>query len=658
MAIVTDVERRAMTTKVIIGLVYVLLTIGGLSMLYPFALMIASASTNKVDYYEYRLIPRYLYDDDLLFTKYWQMKHLGWWGGNRRPMLLAYQRSDDTYNQSQWTLRHFSHLHKGQPDYIDWQSEAVRQRVADYYEFKWSLPEKYTRIYFWSSASHFRNAERFQDWLKRKYGSIESLNEAYGTDYEVFKSLDSRDYKVGAPVFRWVMPYNYFRHVYVDYDGQHYRDWMEWRREALTPQDIGATTIDPWYQYYLLGKYKRADARQTVEALNQDWGTQYEAMHDIEMPEQAPKNPKERTFWEMIVRDKMARAYLRLVDCQEEFTEFLKGRYTTVEELNQALGADYGSFEDIVLPEDYPEGDAVLYDEWARFVEVAPLESIRVIRVERMYQDFLREKYGAVDALNGAYETSYASFSEIRPPYKAEDTVEVMSQETRWRLYFIFRNYWTALMYLFVQGNAFWNTSVLVGLHVLIQLIINPLAAYALSRYKLRYGNAILLFVVATMAFPPEVAMIPRFLMLRNFGLLNTYWAIVLPWMAQGYFIFLLKGFFDSLPPELFDQGKIDGASEMRMFFQVVIPICKPIFAVIALQAFRAMYSAFMFALLVCQEKSKWTLMVFIYQYQQTQGVTDSEVMAALVLSALPTLVVFLMVQKVILRGIVIPQMK
>jgi multiple sugar transport system permease protein len=195
-------------------------------------------------------------------------------------------------------------------------------------------------------------------------------------------------------------------------------------------------------------------------------------------------------------------------------------------------------------------------------------------------------------------------------------------------------------------------------MHVALQLTVNPLAAYALSRYKLSYGHSILLILVATMAFPHEVAMIPRFLMIKEMHLLNTYWAIVLPWLAQGYFIFLLKGFFDSLPPELFESAKIDGASEMRMFLQIAVPVCKPIFAVIALQAFSAMYSAFMFALLVCQDKARWTLMVFLYQYQHMPGINDSEVMAALVIAAIPTLVVFLLAQGVIIRGIIVPHMK
>ena len=112
------------------------------------------------------------------------------------------------------------------------------------------------------------------------------------------------------------------------------------------------------------------------------------------------------------------------------------------------------------------------------------------------------------------------------------------------------------------------------------------------------------------------------------------------------------------VPPELFESAKMDGAGELRMFYQIAVPICRPIFAVIALDAFRRMYGAFMFALLVCQDKAKWTIMVFIYQSQQIPAVQPYTVMAALTLTAIPTLLVFLFVQREILRGIVIPHMK
>ena len=155
------------------------------------------------------------------------------------------------------------------------------------------------------------------------------------------------------------------------------------------------------------------------------------------------------------------------------------------------------------------------------------------------------------------------------------------------------------------------------------------------------------------MAFPPMVTQIPAFLMLRDLGLLNTFAALLLPGLAHGYSIFLLKGFFDSLPRELYESAEIDGAGEWRMFWTLTMSLSKPILAVIALHAFTAAYTNFMFAMLTCQDERMWTLMVWLYKLQNESG--DAVINASLVLAALPTLLVFLLAQRFILRGIVVP---
>jgi multiple sugar transport system permease protein len=155
------------------------------------------------------------------------------------------------------------------------------------------------------------------------------------------------------------------------------------------------------------------------------------------------------------------------------------------------------------------------------------------------------------------------------------------------------------------------------------------------------------------MAFPAEVAAIPSFLLLKGLGLLNTFAALVLPSAASGYMIFLLKGFFDSLPQELFEAGAIDGAKESAMMMRIAIPLSRPVLGYLALTAFMGAYGAFLYAFLVAQDQRIWTLMVWIYQLQviAPRAVT----MAALTLAAIPTLVVFLLAQRVIMRGIVLP---
>jgi multiple sugar transport system permease protein len=180
---------------------------------------------------------------------------------------------------------------------------------------------------------------------------------------------------------------------------------------------------------------------------------------------------------------------------------------------------------------------------------------------------------------------------------------------------------------------------------------------YCTGLRKSQTERPIILFLLATMAFPAEVAMIPNFLLLRDLGLLNSYAALVLPGAASGMSIFLLKGFFDSLPQELFEAATIDGASETRIFFHVALPLVKPILAVGVLGSFIAAYNGWEWAIVVCQDPKIWTIAVWTYQFSQTAAAPYT-VMAAFVINSIPVLLVFLFCQKVILKGIVLPTMK
>jgi len=158
------------------------------------------------------------------------------------------------------------------------------------------------------------------------------------------------------------------------------------------------------------------------------------------------------------------------------------------------------------------------------------------------------------------------------------------------------------------------------------------------------------------MAFPPMVGMIPQFLIIQRLGLLNTFAALVLPTTINGMLIFLLKGFFDSMPKELYEAAELDGAGEWTKFWTLTITLSKPILAVIALGAFTGAYSAFMMALIIIPDPEMWTIMVWIFQLQsQSHGAV---VYASIVLAALPTFLVFAFCQNLIIRGIVVPTEK
>lgn len=381
---------------------------------------------------------------------------------------------------------------------------------------------------------------------------------------------------------------------------------------------------------------------------------------------------------------------------QRRYQEFLRGRYGTIDRLNRAYVEENVGFQTITPPADLLERrswsppDTPKYREWRTFKAALPPEWRIPVRETRLWQEFVRAKYqnrfdgvppsvasGATsfeslkvpqDQLllaefkaksmpkryaGGAAEAAWARRSDAPMPLLADEQAAVVARPQELRREFAGRNYAYVLDYILLNGRAVWNTFVFCALAILTQLIVNPLAAYALSRYPVRQSGSILIFLLATMAFPAEVAMIPSFLLLKGLGLLNTFAALVLPVAASGYMIFLLKGFFDSLPQELFEAGALDGASEVTLLTKVALPLSRPVFGYLALLAFMGAYSAFIYAFLVVQDQSMWTLSVFVYQLQNIAP--RSVMMAALTLAALPTLLVFLLCQRVVTKGIVLP---
>jgi multiple sugar transport system permease protein len=335
---------------------------------------------------------------------------------------------------------------------------------------------------------------------------------------------------------------------------------------------------------------------------------------------------------------------------------------------NQAVGTAYSSYAEVPFPATLP---AVGGEPWSRFVreilnpgmvELTPEGEAAWQASGRNRVDFVRSlarpEHLKVTSVDQAFADWAAKrgVEDARIPQRVADWRDFQAAKGFWRWQFAVQNYLYVLDEVMIQGNGVRNTAILVVLTVLGALTINPMAAYALSRFRLRQTYQVLLFFLATIAFPAEVAMIPNFLMLKELGLLNTFGALVLPGLVNGFSIFLLKGFFDSLPKELYEAADIDGANEWQIFWGFTMNLSKPILAVIALNAFIGAYSAFFFALILAPDQNMWTLMVWIYQLRQTAG--PGIVYASLLITAVPTLVVYLCAQNVILRGIVVPSEK
>jgi ABC-type glycerol-3-phosphate transport system permease component len=348
-----------------------------------------------------------------------------------------------------------------------------------------------------------------------------------------------------------------------------------------------------------------------------------------------PTGP-ERELWAEFVKTNLNCLFVHL-DPQgmKQFRQSLAAKFSNnLAEMNKTNDTSYKSFDAV----------NVSYGE------------LRNTSLFTLYSEFIRNTAApeqlTVDTPSTRYR-DYIGSNTATPPFIARDYMIFGKNQGPWLVEIMTRNYRNVIGYLAVYGRAAMNTLIYIGLSIGIALFVNPLAAYALSRFGLKSTYMILMFFLGTMAFPGAVTMIPNFLMLKNFHLLNSFWALVLPGMANGFSIFILKGFFDSIPKEIYESALLDGANEWTMFWKFTMALSKPILALITLGAFTGAYTAFMFALIICPDERMWTLMVWLFQLQQDAH--QSVIYAALVLAALPTLLVFIFAQNTIMKGIVVP---
>ncbi len=210
--------------------------------------------------------------------------------------------------------------------------------------------------------------------------------------------------------------------------------------------------------------------------------------------------------------------------------------------------------------------------------------------------------------------------------------------------------------------------SVTVSLAVVVlQLFISSLAAYALSHLvSPAVARWLLLFFVATLMIPPILLFIPLYNMMSGFpfksipftsipfpniNLLNSYWPLILPYTAWGLSILVLKGFFDQISKQTIEAARIDGASEFKIYWKIVMPLSKPILGVMAILTYIAVFDDFFWPYIVAQDPKVWTYPVALY-YAQSSMAEPNVTMALAVIAAVPTVLLAVIFQKHIEKGI------
>jgi len=631
MPIISKIGRRDPKVRILYAGMYAALILGGVTMVYPFLLMISGSTKSAVDTRDFDVIPRFIKDDAMLYRKHIEALF------NERLDLMKAAYDEDTPS--------FENLE------LPKKSDVKSVRLWHEFLAQADLPSTATALGHMAARVSKTNPlmlRRFKKELSDRYdGDLAVLNRTLQSDFATWNAF-------------WVDPENYLvRH------GRPLNNPFALAVDAFKSKQPDAFKTHFAVEGFYKALFLKTQYSKNIDEYNRTHETDYASYADVRLSRTTPDGTaQEQADWENFVRLSLNLLWIRVDDAaRSDYQSYLKAKYLAIENLNRNYETDYTAFEAIPLVTKLPFQGLILTD-WDGFIagwkdpdtdvlHQPALHHIRIDGPDFLFRDYLKSRFTTIAALNSQLGSSYADFSEVKVPLKDAHYLEFQGLRNALKREFVVRNYATVFDFLLLHGRGILNTVIYCVLAVLSALIINPMAAYAMSRYRLPATYKILLFMLLTMAFPPMVTQIPVFLMLRDFNLLNTFAALILPGLAHGYSIFLLKGFFDSLPREQYESAEIDGANEWTMFWRITMSLSKPILAVIALQAFNMAYSNFMFALLFCQDQEMWTLMVWLYQLQAQSG--QAVLYASLIIAAIPTFIIFAFCQNIIMRGIVVP---
>jgi multiple sugar transport system permease protein len=200
-------------------------------------------------------------------------------------------------------------------------------------------------------------------------------------------------------------------------------------------------------------------------------------------------------------------------------------------------------------------------------------------------------------------------------------------------------------------GRYMANTCLVTGLSVLGTLVSCPLVAYSLSKVQWPGQKPLLGIVLATMMLPPQVTMIPVYIMWSRLGATNSYWPLVVPtFLGTPYLIFMIRQFMMGIPNELLEAARVDGASHFRVYRSIVLPLCRPALVTAAVFQLVWTWSDFFGPLLYLNDPKKYTLSVGLYAFFSEHDIAWGPLMSACVIFTLPALGIFLLGQRFFLN--------
>lgn len=196
------------------------------------------------------------------------------------------------------------------------------------------------------------------------------------------------------------------------------------------------------------------------------------------------------------------------------------------------------------------------------------------------------------------------------------------------------------------------NTAKIAILSTLGQIVTSALSAYAFAKLKFKGSNILFLLYIATLMIPYQVTMIPQYELMNNLNLLNSHTALILLHCFSPFGVFLLRQFFVSVPDALIEAARIDGAKDLRILTQIMLPLAKSAIATLVTLKFLDSWNEFTGPLIFLNEKVKYTLQIGIRAFQQENGVEYTLILAATTMSLIPIVLIYIFAQKYFIEGI------
>ncbi len=224
---------------------------------------------------------------------------------------------------------------------------------------------------------------------------------------------------------------------------------------------------------------------------------------------------------------------------------------------------------------------------------------------------------------------------------------------------------WTVENYITAwTTKPFWrffvNNIIQTGVIVVAQVLFSILAAYAFSVLEFPGRNLTFYLILGSLMVPFQLTFIPNFLLISEWGWANTYAGLTVPFLASAFGVFMLRQFFLTIPKDLHDSARIDGASNWRYLWQILVPLSKGSISAFGIFAFLSAWSQYLWPLVITNEENMRTIQIGIrfFLFDQERGADWGAIMAAAVIALLPTLVIFLVAQRQLVKGIAMTGLK